>query len=123
MSAENGACKLYVLNYGGNDSAAAAPRFVTADARKPGRVVGAGSAEWKFGDAKTQLRQYAVEASADDVAVARQTQDERFAGDERVASATVGVKQSEDIAVTAPFQYVGDATPLSPRRSRSPDSS
>ena len=42
------------------------------------------SVEWKFGDMKTQqMRQYAVEASADDVSVARQTQGERFAGDER----------------------------------------
>ena len=96
--------------------AAAAPRFVTADRAQarplPRRCWS--RVEWKFGDAKTQLRQYAVEASADDVAVARQTQDERFAGDEPVAAldGTFGVKQSEDIAVTAPFQYVGDATPL-----------
>ena len=45
------------------------------------------------------------------MAVARQTQDERFAGDDDDGGDS-GVKQSEDIAVTAPFQYVGDATPL-----------
>ena len=116
VSAEDGACKLYVLNYGGHEL----PPLPLLDslpqtARKPDRASSVlVSVEWKFGDAKTQLRQYAIEASADDVSVARHTQDERFAGDELVAAldGTFGVKQSEDIAVTAPFQYVGDATPL-----------
>jgi hypothetical protein len=115
VSAEDGACKLYVLNYGGHEL----PPLPLLDslpqtARKPDRASSVlVSVEWKFGDAKTQLRQYAIEASADDVSVARHTQDERFAGDELVAAldGTFGVKQSEDIAVTAPFQYDGDATP------------
>ena len=116
VSAEDGACKLYVLNYGGHEL----PPLPLLDslpqtARKPDRASSVlVSVEWKFGDAKTQLRQYAVEAAENDVSVARQTQDERFAGDELVAAldGAFGVKQSEDIAVTAPFQYVGDATPL-----------
>ena len=117
VSAEDGACKLYVLNYGGNEL----PPLPLLDslpqtARKPDRGAPSVlvSVEWKFGDMKTQqMRQYSVEASADDVSVARQTQDERFDGDELVAAldGTFGVKQSEDIAVTAPFQYDGDATP------------
>mmetsp|Transcript_7924 Transcript_7924/g.22241 ORF Transcript_7924/g.22241 Transcript_7924/m.22241 type:complete len:1014 (+) Transcript_7924:55-3096(+) len=116
VSAEDGACKLYVLNYGGNEL----PPLPLLDslpqtARKPDRAPSVlVSVEWKFGDMKTQqMRQYAVEASADDVAVARHTQDERFAGDELVAAldGTFGVKQSEDIAVTAPFQYDKATTP------------
>ena len=115
VSAEDGACKLYVLNYGGHEL----PPLPLLDslpqtARKPDRASSVlVSVEWKFGDAKTQLRQYAVEAAEGDVSVARQTQDERFAGDELVAAldGAFGVKQSEDIAVTAPFQYDGDATP------------
>ena len=115
VSAEDGACKLYVLNYGGHEL----PTLPLVDslpqtARKPDRASSVlVSVEWKFGDAKTQLRQYAVEAAEGDVSVARQTQDERFAGDELVAAldGAFGVKQSEDIAVTAPFQYDGDATP------------
>ena len=117
VSAEDGACKLYVLNYGGNEL----PPLPLLDslpqtARKPDRASSVlVSVEWKFGDMKTQqMRQYSVEAAEGDVSVARQTQDERFDGDELVAAldGTFGVKQSEDIAVTAPFQYVGDATPL-----------
>ena len=115
VSAEDGACKLYVLNYGGHEL----PTLPLVDAlpqtaRKPDRASSVlVSVEWKFGDAKTQLRQYAVEAAEGDVSVARQTQDERFAGDELVAAldGAFGVRQSEDIAVTAPFQYDGDATP------------
>ena len=104
-----------VLNFGGHEL----PTLPLVDslpptARKPDRASSVMvSVEWKFGDAKTQLRQYAVEASADDVAVARHTQDERFAGDELVAALdrAFGVKQSEDIAVTAPFQYDKATTP------------
>ena len=117
VSAEDGACKLYVLNYGGHEL----PPLPLVDAlpptaRKPDRGAPSVmvSVEWKFGDMKTQqMRQYAVEAASGDVAVARQTQDERFAGDELVAAldGAFGVGQSEDIAVTAPFQYDGDATP------------
>ena len=117
VSAEDGACKLYVLNYGGNEL----PPLPLIDAlpptaRKPDRGAPSVmvSVEWKFGDMKTQqMRQYAVEAASGDVSVARQTQDERFAGDELVAAldGAFGVGQSEDIAVTAPFQYDGDATP------------
>mmetsp|Transcript_6970 Transcript_6970/g.21843 ORF Transcript_6970/g.21843 Transcript_6970/m.21843 type:complete len:901 (+) Transcript_6970:159-2861(+) len=116
VSAEDGACKLYVLNYGGNELPPlplvdALPRTARKQDRASSVMV---SVEWKFGDMKTQqMRQYAVEAAEGDVAVARHTQDERFAGDELVAAldGTFGVKQSEDIAVTAPFQYVGDTTP------------
>jgi len=116
VSAEDGACKLYVLNYGGNEL----PPLPLVDslpqtARKPDRAPSVlVSVEWKFGDMKTQqMRQYAVEAAEGDVAVARHTQDERFAGDELVAAldGTFGVKQSEDIAVTAPFQYDKATTP------------
>ena len=115
VSADDGACKLYVLNFGGHEL----PTLPLVDslpptARKQDRASSVMvSVEWKFGDMKTQLRQYAVEASADDVSVARHTQGERFDGDELVAALdrAFGVKQSEDIAVTAPFQYDGDATP------------
>ena len=89
VSAEDGACKLYVLNYGGNEL----PPLPLLDslpqtARKPDRAPSVlVSVEWKFGDMKTQqMRQYSVEAAEGDVAVARQTQDERFAGDELVAA-------------------------------------
>mmetsp|Transcript_7923 Transcript_7923/g.22232 ORF Transcript_7923/g.22232 Transcript_7923/m.22232 type:complete len:992 (+) Transcript_7923:55-3030(+) len=115
VSAEDGACKLYVLNYGGHELPPlplvdALPRTARKQDRASSVMV---SVEWKFGDAKTQLRQYAVEASADDVSVARHTQGERFAGDELVAALdrAFGVKQSEDIAVTAPFQYDKATTP------------
>ena len=117
VSVEDGACKLYVLNYGGHEL----PTLPLVDglprtARKPDRGAPSVmvSVEWKFGDMKTQqMRQYAVEASADDVSVARHTQGERFAGDELVAAldGAFGVKQSEDIAVTAPFQYDKATTP------------
>ena len=117
VSAEDGACKLYVLNYGGHEL----PPLPLLDslpqtARKPDRGAPSVmvSVEWKFGDMKTQqMRQYAVEAASGDVSVARQTQDERFAGDELVAAldAAFGVGQSEDIAVTAPFQYDKATTP------------
>ena len=115
MSADDGACKLYVLNFGSHEL----PTLPLVDslpptARKQDRASSVMvSVEWKFGDAKTQLRQYAVEASADDVSVARHTQGERFAGDELVAALdrAFGVKQSEDIAVTAPFQYDKATTP------------
>ena len=115
VSADDGACKLYVLNFGGHEL----PTLPLVDAlpptaRKQDRASSVMvSVEWKFGDAKTQLRQYAVEASADDVSVARHTQGERFAGDELVAALdrAFGVKQSEDIAVTAPFQYDKATTP------------
>mmetsp|Transcript_6965 Transcript_6965/g.21820 ORF Transcript_6965/g.21820 Transcript_6965/m.21820 type:complete len:909 (+) Transcript_6965:159-2885(+) len=116
VSAEDGACKLYVLNYGGNELPPlplvdALPRTARKQDRASSVMV---SVEWKFGDMKTQqMRQYAVEAAEGDVAVARHTQDERFAGDELVAAldGTFGVKQSEDIAVTAPFQYDKATTP------------
>ena len=118
VSAEDGACKLYVLNYGGNEL----PPLPLLDslpqtARKPDRGAPSVlvSVEWKFGDMKTQqMRQYSVEASADDVSVARQTQDERFDGDGLVAAldGAFEIKQSEDIAVTAPFQYDGDVAPV-----------
>ncbi len=117
VSAEDGACKLYVLNYGGNEL----PTLPIVDAlpqtaRKPDRASSVlVSVEWKFGDMKTQqMRQYSVEASADDVSVARQTQDERFDGDGLVAAldGAFEIKQSEDIAVTAPFQYDGDVAPV-----------
>ena len=51
-----------------------------------------------------------------DVSGARHTQGERFAGDELVAALdrAFGVKQSEDIAVTAPFQYAKATTPPVP---------
>ena len=115
MSADDGACKLYVLNFGGHEL----PTLPLVDslpptARKPDRASSVMvSVEWKFGDAKTQLRQYAVEAAEGDVSVARHTQDERFAGDELVAALdrAFGVKQSEDIAVTAPFEYDKATTP------------
>ena len=117
VSAEDGACKLYVLNYGGNEL----PPLPLLDslpqtARKPDRGAPSVlvSVEWKFGDMKTQqMRQYSVAAAEGDVSVARQTQDERFAGDELVAAldGAFGVKQSEDIAVTAPFQYDKATTP------------
>ena len=115
VSADDGACKLYVLNFGGHEL----PTLPLVDslpptARKPDRASSVMvSVEWKFGDMKTQLRQYAVEASADDVSVARHTQGERFDGDELVAAldGAFGVKQSEDIAVTAPFQYDKATTP------------
>ena len=118
VSADDGACKLYVLNYGGNEL----PPLPLLDslpqtARKPDRGAPSVlvSVEWKFGDMKTQqMRQYSVEASADDVSVARQTQDERFDGDGLVAAldGAFEIKQSEDIAVTAPFQYDGDVAPV-----------
>ena len=115
VSADDGACKLYVLNYGGNELLPLPlVDSLPQTARKPDRASSVlVSVEWKFGDAKTQLRQYAVEAAEDDVAVARHTQDERFAGDELVAALdrAFGVKQSEDIAVTAPFQYDKATTP------------
>ena len=115
VSADDGACKLYVLNFGGHEL----PTLPLVDslpptARKQDRASSVMvSVEWKFGDMKTQLRQYAVEASADDVSVARHTQGERFDGDELVAALdrAFGVKQSEDIAVTAPFQYDKATTP------------
>ena len=117
VSVEDGACKLYVLNYGGHelpplpllDSLPPTARFTQG--RASSVMV---SVEWKFGDMKTQqMRQYAVEAASGDVSVARQTQDERFAGDELVAAldGAFGVGQSEDIAVTAPFQYDKATTP------------
>jgi hypothetical protein len=117
VSAEDGACKLYVLNYGGLELPPlplvdALPQTArTTQGRASSVMV---SVEWKFGDMKNQqMRQYAVEAASGDVSVARHTQDERFAGDELVAAldGAFGVGQSEDIAVTAPFQYDGDATP------------
>ena len=115
VSADDGACKLYVLNFGGHEL----PTLPLVDslpptARKQDRASSVMvSVEWKFGDMKTQLRQYAVEASADDVSVARHTQGERFDGDELVAALdrAFGVKQSEDIAVTAPFEYDKATTP------------
>ena len=114
VSAEDGACKLYVLNYGGHEPTLPLVDALPQTARKPDRASSVlVSVEWKFGEAKTQLRQYAVEAAEGDVSVARHTQDERFAGDELVAAldGAFGVKQSEDIAVTVPFQYDGDTTP------------
>ena len=118
VSAEDGACKLYVLNYGGHELPtlplvdATLPRTARTQGRASSVMV---SVEWKFGDMKTQqMRQYSVEASADDVAVARQTQDERFDGDGLVAAldGAFEIKQSEDIAVTAPFEYDGDVAPV-----------
>mmetsp|Transcript_10575 Transcript_10575/g.28788 ORF Transcript_10575/g.28788 Transcript_10575/m.28788 type:complete len:770 (+) Transcript_10575:172-2481(+) len=116
VSVEDGACKLYVLNYGGHELPPlplvdALPRTARKQDRASSVMV---SVEWKFGDMKTQqMRQYAVEAASGDVSVARQTQDERFAGDELVAAldGAFGVGQSEDIAVTAPFQYDKATTP------------
>lgn len=116
VSADDAACKLYVLNYGGHELPTLPlvdklPRTARTQGRASSVMV---SVEWKFGDMKTQqMRQYAVEAASGDVSVARQTQDERFAGDELVAAldGAFGVGQSEDIAVTAPFQYDKDTTP------------
>ena len=116
MSADDGACKLYVLNFGGHELPyLTARRFVTADRAQAGPgLLGHG-----LGRVEVRRREDAAAAPVrrrggwDDVSVARHTQGERFAGDELVAALdrAFGVKQSEDIAVTAPFQYDKATTP------------